>query len=77
MNLVISFRYFYYLAKNWAVYLGSQKKFGVAPGVYLLQTANIRPRQRILQAQFESAHSRNNQIFIQGWCKTLFIESMR
>jgi len=40
------------------------QKFGVAAWVYLLQTPNIRPRQRILQAHFKRASERNTQILI-------------
>jgi len=40
------------------------QKFGVVPGVCLLQTPNMRPRKRVLQAHFERAPARNTQILI-------------
>jgi len=41
------------------------QKFGVALGVCLLQTPNIRPRKRVLLVHFERAPSKNTQILIQ------------
>jgi len=40
------------------------QKFGVAPWGCLLQTPNIRPRERALQAHFERAPEKNTQILI-------------
>jgi len=40
------------------------QKFGVVPGVCLLQTPNIRPRKKVLQAHFERVPARNTQTLI-------------